>query len=53
MKEVDKECPMIRTGVSGFLLVPAYPGSPGTANQEQLGLTVKQLCDYPKTTSIY
>jgi len=39
------------SGVSGFLLVPAYPGSPGTANQEQL--TVKQLCDYPKTTSIY
>ena len=31
MEEVDKGCPMIRMGVSGlmFLLVPAYPGSPG------------------------
>jgi len=29
--EVDKGCPMIRMGVSGriFLLVLAYPGSPG------------------------
>ena len=31
MEEDDKECPMIRLGVSGwvFLLVPAYPGCPG------------------------
>jgi len=31
MEEDDKGCPMIRMGVSGwvFLLVPAYPGSPG------------------------
>jgi len=31
MEEVDKGCPMISMGVSGwmFLLVPAYPGSPG------------------------
>ena len=30
-EEVDKGCLMIRMGVSGwvFLLVPAYPGSPG------------------------
>jgi len=29
MEEVDKGCPMIRMGVSGwvFLLVPAYPGN--------------------------
>ena len=35
MEEVDKGCPMIRMGV--FLLVPAYPGSPGPK-------TVKWLC---------
>jgi len=31
MEEVDKGCPMIRMGVSGwvFLRVSAYPGSPG------------------------
>ena len=31
MEEVDKGCPMIRMGVSRWmlLLVPAYPGSPG------------------------
>jgi len=30
MEEVDKGCLLIRMGVSGwFLLVPAYPGSPG------------------------
>jgi len=31
MEENDKGCPMIRLGVSGwvFLLVTAYPGSPG------------------------
>ena len=31
MEEDDKGCPMMRMGVSGwmFLLVPAYPGSPG------------------------
>jgi len=31
MEEVDKGCLMDRMGVSGsmFLLVPAYPGSPG------------------------
>jgi len=39
MQEVDKGCLMTRTGVSGwmFLLVPAYPGSPGPK-------AVKQLC---------
>jgi len=39
MKEADKGCPMIRMGVSGrvFLLVPAYPCSPGQK-------AVKQLC---------
>ena len=39
MEEDDKECPMIRMGVSGwmFLLVPAYPGSPGQK-------AVKRLC---------
>ena len=37
--EVDKGCLMIRMGVSGwmFLLVPAYPGSPGQT-------AVKRLC---------
>ena len=39
MEEVDKECPMIRIGVSGgcFFLVPAYPGSLGQR-------AVKRLC---------
>jgi len=39
MEEGDKGCLMIRTGVSGcmFLLVPAYPGSPGQK-------VVKRLC---------
>jgi len=39
MEEVDKGCPMIRMGVSGwmFLLVPAYPGSPRSK-------AVKWLC---------
>jgi len=39
MEEDDKKCPMIRICVSGwmFLLVPAYPGSPGQK-------AVKQLC---------
>ena len=39
MEEVDKERLMIRMGVSGrmFLLVPAYPGSPGQK-------AVKRLC---------
>jgi len=39
MEEVDKQCPMIRIGVSGgcFFLVPAYPGSPGQR-------AVKRLC---------
>ena len=37
MEEVDKGCPMIRMGVSGFLLVTAYPGSPGST-------AVKHLC---------
>ena len=39
MEEVDKECPLIRMGVSGCmsLLVPAHPGSPGPK-------AVKQLC---------
>ena len=39
MEEVDKGCPMIRMGVSGwlFLLVLAYLGSPGPK-------TVKRLC---------
>jgi len=37
--EVDKGCPLIRMGVSGWvlLLVPAYPGSPGPK-------AVKRLC---------
>ena len=32
MEEDDKGCPIIRMGVSGcmFLLVPAYPGCPGS-----------------------
>ena len=39
MEEDDKGCPMIRMGVSGrmFLLVLAYPGSPGQK-------AVKRLC---------
>ena len=39
MEEDDKGCPMIRMGVSGwmFLLVSAYPGSPGQK-------AVKRLC---------
>ena len=39
MEEDDKGCPMIRMGVSWcmFLLVPAYPGSPGQK-------AVKRLC---------
>jgi len=39
MEEDDKGCPMIRMGVTGwmFLLVPAYPGSPGQK-------AVKRLC---------
>jgi len=39
MEEDDKGSPMIRMGVSGwmFLLVPAYPGSPGQK-------AVKRLC---------
>jgi len=39
MEEDDKGCPIIRMGVSGwmFLLVPAYPGSPGQK-------AVKRLC---------
>jgi len=39
MEEVDKGCPMTRMGVSGwvFLLVPAYPGSPGSK-------AIKRLC---------
>ena len=39
MEEDDKGCPMIRMSVSGwkFLLVPAYPGSPGQK-------AVKRLC---------
>ena len=38
-EEDDKGCPIIRMGVSGrmFLLVPAYPGSPGQK-------AVKRLC---------
>ena len=43
MEEVDKGCPVIRMGVSGewmsFLLVPAYPGSPGPT-------AIKLLCVY-------
>ena len=39
MEEVDKGCPTIRMGVSGwvFLMLPAYPGSPRP-------MTVKRLC---------
>ena len=39
MEEDDKGCPMIMMGVNGwmFLLVPAYPGSPGQK-------AVKRLC---------
>jgi len=39
MEEDDKGCPIFRMGVSGrmFLLVPAYPGSPGQK-------AVKRLC---------
>jgi len=39
MEEVDRGCPMIRMGVSGwmFLLVLAHPGSPAQT-------AVKQLC---------
>ena len=41
MEKDDKGCPMIRMGVSGwmFLLVLAYPGSPGQK-------AVKRLCKY-------
>ena len=39
MEEDDKRCPMIRMDVSGqmFLLILAYPGSPGPK-------AIKQLC---------
>ena len=39
MEEADKGCPMTGMGVSGwvFLLLPAYPGSPGPT-------AVKRLC---------
>ena len=39
MEEDDKGCPMIRMGVSGWVLlqVPAYPGSPGPK-------AIKRLC---------
>jgi len=39
MEEVDKGCPM---GVSGwvFLLVPAYPGSPGPTAVKRLYVSV-------------
>ena len=42
MEEVDKGCLMIRTGASGwvFLLVPAYPGSPGHRAINQLCVCV-------------
>ena len=43
--EVDKGCPMIRMGVSGwvFLLVPAYPGSPGPNAVKRLCVLLLQL----------
>jgi len=48
MEEGDKGCPMIRMGVSGrtFLLVPAYPGSPGQK-------AVKRLCVCHKPGQIW
>ena len=46
MEEVDKGCPMIGMGVSGwmFLLVPAYPGSPG---QKAIKRLCVYVCGYP------
>ena len=45
MEEVDKGCPMIRMGVSGwvFFLVPAYPGSPGPKAVKWLCVCVLQV----------
>jgi len=42
MEEVDKGCPVIRMGVSGrvFLLVQAYPGSPGPKAVKRLYMCV-------------
>jgi len=47
MEEDDKGCPMIRMGVSGwvFLLVPAYPGSPGPKAIKRLCVCVSVLLD--------
>ena len=46
MEEDDKGCPMIRMGVSGwmFLLVPAYPGSPGQKAVKRLCVCVCVTC---------
>ena len=42
MEEVDKGCPMITMGVSEwmFLLIPAYPSSPGQKAFEWLCVCV-------------
>ena len=46
MEEVDKGCPIIRMGVSGwvFLLVPAYPGSTGPRAVKQLVCVCVYAC---------
>ena len=46
MEEDDKGCPMIRMGVSGwmFLLVLAYPGSPGQKAIKWLCVCVCLVC---------
>jgi len=51
MEEVDKGCPMIRMGVSGwmFLLVPAYPGCPGQKAVKQLCVCVEGPDDWQGT----
>ena len=51
MEEVDKGCLMIRMGV--FLLVPAYPGSPGPKAAKRLGVCVSVVKIIHVTVKIY
>ena len=48
MEEDDKRCPMIRMDVSGqmFLLILAYPGSPGPKAIKQLCVCVCVVCGW-------
>jgi len=48
MEEDDKGCPMIKMGASGwvFLLVPAYPGSPGPRAVKRLCVCVTALWNF-------